>query len=89
MAKIFYFVEINWCMCCNYSTCHCQPADNGKKNVIHKIFFTLKEKDSGNEWKILNADQSVEELHEQIIKVSLKLIEECNQLPLRDLWKEA
>src|SRR5215212_8910784 len=52
------------------------------KEKIRKVFFTLKEKDSDNEWKILNASQSVEELHEQIVKISLKLIEECNQLPL-------
>ena len=56
---------------------------------VRKVFFMLKEKDSDNEWKILNASQSVEELHEQIVKISLKLIEECNQLPLKDLWKAA
>jgi len=52
---------------------------------VRKIFFTLKEKDSCNKWKILDASQTIEELHEQIVKFSLELIEKCNQLPLTDL----
>jgi len=56
---------------------------------VRKIFYMLKEKDNDSDslWKILNANQSVEVLHKRIVE-SLKLIEKCNQLPLKeDLWK--
>ncbi|RIA93537.1 dTMP kinase [Glomus cerebriforme] len=57
---------------------------------VRKIFYMLKEKDSDKDslWRILNANQSVELLHKRIVEYSLKLIEKCSQLPLKeDLWK--
>ncbi|RGB28107.1 protein ZEU1 [Rhizophagus diaphanus] len=57
---------------------------------VRKIFYMLKEKDNDSDslWKILNANQSVEMLHKRIVESSLKLIEKCHQLPLKDdLWK--
>ncbi|CAI2174268.1 12415_t:CDS:2 [Funneliformis geosporum] len=64
-----------------------------KKNFQEKVcksFSQLKQKDDDDSlWKFLDAKQSVERLHEQIVKISLDLIENCSQLPLKeDLWKK-
>ncbi|CAG8495152.1 650_t:CDS:2 [Scutellospora calospora] len=42
----------------------------------------------GPEWKVLDGQQSIDELHKKIAKISLEVIQKCDALPLReDLWK--
>ncbi|CAG8731907.1 15838_t:CDS:2 [Acaulospora morrowiae] len=51
---------------------------------VRDVFMLLKERT----WETLDARKSVTELYEHIGKMSLKIIQECKGLPLKeDLWK--
>ncbi|CAG8482334.1 13347_t:CDS:2 [Funneliformis caledonium] len=55
------------------------------QEIVRKTFALLKEKDDDDSlWKVLDAKQSVERLHEQIVEISLDIIENCSQLPLKE-----
>ncbi|CAG8584362.1 23981_t:CDS:2 [Gigaspora margarita] len=49
------------------------------------VYSSLK----GPEWEILDGRQSIDELHENIAKMSLEVIQKCGTTPLQDLWKNS
>ncbi|RHZ89995.1 hypothetical protein Glove_9g144 [Diversispora epigaea] len=52
---------------------------------VREIYLSLKDPT----WKILDARKSISELHDQIGKMSLTIIQKCKELPLKeDLFEE-
>ncbi|RIB06998.1 thymidylate kinase-domain-containing protein [Gigaspora rosea] len=52
---------------------------------VRNIFNFLKDPT----WKVLNACRAVEKLHKEIERLSLKTIQKCSNLPLKeDLWEK-
>ncbi|CAG8754229.1 16297_t:CDS:2, partial [Racocetra persica] len=44
---------------------------------------------TGPEWKILDGRQSIDELHEKIVNMSLEVVQKCGAIPIQDLWKNS
>ncbi|CAG8524681.1 7037_t:CDS:2, partial [Racocetra fulgida] len=44
---------------------------------------------TGPEWKILDGRQSIDELHEKIVNMSLEVVQKCGVIPIQDLWKNS
>ncbi|XP_047443391.1 thymidylate kinase [Mugil cephalus] len=62
-----------------YETCAFQKA-------VHQRFEQLM-KDPSVNWKVIDASQSVEDVHDDITAHSLNAINSAQKLPLEELWK--